>query len=50
MQPDSSTYNIPSFAKQPKYNFDATTKDCLDIYKELNGIAEELEKCRLRNI
>lgn len=48
MQKNSSTFNIPSFAKQEAYNFDVT-KETLDIYEELNAIAEEIEKCRLRN-
>ena len=48
MQKNSSTFNIPSFAKQEAYNF-GITQDTLEIYKELNAIAEEIEKCRLRN-
>ena len=48
MQKKSSTFNIPSFAKQEAYNFEIT-QDTLDVYKELNAIAEEIEKCRLRN-
>ena len=48
MQKNSSTFNIPSFAKQEAYNFEIT-QDTLDVYKELNAIAEEIEKCRLRN-
>ena len=48
MQNNSSTFNIPSFAKQEAYNFEIT-QDTLDVYKELNAIAEEIEKCRSRN-
>ncbi len=48
MQKNSSTFKIPSFAKQEAYNFDIT-KDTMDVYQELNAIAEEIEKCRLRN-
>ena len=48
MQKDSSTFKIPSFAKSEAYNFD-TTKETFEIYQELNAIAEEIEKCRLRN-
>lgn len=48
MQEKSSTFKIPSFAKQEAYNFDIT-KDTLDVYEELNAIAEEIEKCRSRN-
>ena len=48
MQKNSSTFNIPSFAKQKAYNFEIT-ESTLEIYEELNAIAEEIEKCRLRN-
>ena len=48
MQKNSSTFNIPSFAKQETYNFEIT-KSTLEVYQELNAIAEEIEKCRLRN-
>lgn len=48
MQNDSSTFKVPSFAKREVYNFD-TTKETFEIYQELNAIAEEIEKCRLRN-
>ena len=48
MQNNSSTFNIPSFAKRETYNFDIT-EDTLDVYEELNAIAEEIEACRLRN-
>ena len=48
MQNDSSTFKIPSFAKQEIYDFDVT-KESFDVYQELNAIAEEIEKCRLKN-
>ena len=48
MQQNSSTFKIPSFAKQEAYNFDVT-KDTVSVYEELNAIAEEIEKCRLKN-
>lgn len=48
MQDSSSTFNIPSFAKQEVYDFDAT-EESFKVYKELNAIAEEIEKCRSRN-
>lgn len=48
MPNNSSTFNIPSFAKREVYNFDVT-KDTLEVYEELNAIAEELEVCRSRN-
>ena len=48
MQNNSSVFNIPSFAKSEVYGFGATKED-LNIYEELNAIAEEIEICRLRN-
>ena len=48
MQNDSSTFKIPSFAKREVYSFDAT-EETFELYKELDAIAEEIEKCRLRN-
>ena len=43
-----SRFNVPSFARQESYDFEAA-KESSDIYLELNKIAEEIEKCRLRN-
>ena len=48
MQKDSSTFQIPSFKKREAYNFEVT-KETVEIYQELNAIAEEIEQCRLRN-
>ncbi len=48
MQKDYSVFPIPSFVKREAYNFDTSTEN-LEIYRELNQIAEELEECRLRN-
>ena len=48
MQNNSSVFKIPSFAKKEAYNFDAT-EDTFAVYQELNAIAEEIEKCRLKN-
>ena len=42
------TGNVPSFARKESYNF-ATNKESLEIYRELNAIAKEIEECRLRN-
>lgn len=42
-------FQIPSFARQEAYHFDEATKDSYAVYEELNAIAEEIEKCRLRN-
>ncbi len=49
MQNNSSAYKIPSFAKREAYNFDAN-EDAFAVYKELTAIAEEIEKCRARNV
>lgn len=39
---------VPSYARHRTYNFEAT-RESLEVYKELNAIAEEIEQCRLRN-
>ncbi len=51
MQPDYTIYQIPSFKRSEAYNFERTENPTQfsKIYQELNEIAEELEKCRLRN-
>ena len=49
MDNGQAAYNVPSFARREAYDFDAATKDTFEVYKELNEIAEEIEKCRLRN-
>ena len=49
MQENYSTFEIPSFARAKAYDFEAT-KESFEIYQELNSIAEEIEKCRARNI
>ena len=48
MQKNSSTFSVPAFAKSEAYNFEIT-RSTLEVYKELNAIAEEIEKCRARN-
>ena len=48
MESSNSVFQVPSFAKREAYNFDATDES-YEIYKELNEISEEIEKCRLRN-
>ena len=45
---DNPVYQVPAFAKREAYNFGAD-KASLEIYNELSQIAEEIEKCRLRN-
>ncbi len=49
MQKDCSIFPIPNFAKREVEDFDAPSQESLKIYQELNAIAEEIEKCRLRN-
>ena len=39
---------VPSFAKAEAYDFVRRDKN-LEIYQELNEIAEEIEQCRLKN-
>ena len=48
MQSDYSVFQIPSFVKREAYDFDAAAEN-YEIYRELNEIAEEIEKCRLKN-
>ncbi len=48
MQNDYSTFKIPSFARKEVYNFEVGD-EIFALYQELNEIAEEIEKCRLRN-
>lgn len=46
MQKDSSVFQVPGLPSvQNSY---AVADDFREIYEELNGIAEELEKCRLK--
>lgn len=49
MQKDFSTLQMPSFERPQAYDFDAISSNSLDVYRELNAIAEEIEQCRLRN-
>ena len=49
MQKDYSTFSIPSFARNEVEDFDDTSQECSEVYQELNAIAEEIERCRLRN-
>lgn len=50
MLKDYSTFQIPGYAKRETEVFEAEIQpEYLEIYQELNGIAEELELCRLRN-
>ena len=49
MNTGQTTYEVPSFARRETYNFDVETEDTLKVYQELNEIAEEIERCRLRN-
>lgn len=45
----NTIFRIPSFAKREMYDFSANDES-LAIYRELNQIAEEIEKCRSKNI
>ena len=57
MQEDYTVFKIPTFARREAYDFGAAETVSasvqkpanFDFYDELNQIAEELEKCRLRN-
>lgn len=49
MEPDCSTYVVPSFAKREAYDFADSSVEDLEVFKELNAISEEIEKCRLGN-
>lgn len=49
IEAEKTVFKIPSFARQETYNF-GTDKESLEIYRELSQIAEEIEKCRLRNL
>lgn len=48
MSKTSSEFEIPEFARMPAYSFEEI-KAQLKAVKELNTIAEEIEKCRQRN-
>ncbi|MBR2726007.1 hypothetical protein IKE87_01945 [Candidatus Saccharibacteria bacterium] len=45
---DSNNFRVPSFARAEAYDFDAGNK-MMEIYKELDQISEEIEKCRAKN-
>lgn len=44
----NNTLQIPSFARREVYSFD-TTEESLKLFRELNEISEEIERCRLKN-
>ena len=48
MQNSYSDFQVPSFAKREVYNFDAP-RESVEVFQELNQIAEEIEACRKRN-
>lgn len=50
MQKDYSVFPIPNFAKREAKSVVAINNESLEIFNELNAIAEEIEKCRLRNL
>ncbi|MBQ3433093.1 hypothetical protein IJG22_02225 [Candidatus Saccharibacteria bacterium] len=45
---DSSVYQVPAFRERNGYAF-AENRANLEVYQELNQIAEEIEQCRLKN-
>ena len=49
MQENYSEFNVPSFTRHELYDFDVAGDD-FETYHELNAIAEEIEKCRLRSL
>ena len=49
MQKDSSVFQIPGAAAKQNAEVFAVDDEYDKIYAELNAIAEEIEKCRLRN-
>lgn len=50
MQEDYTVFKIPTIKEPEAYNFEPVQKPAnFAFYDELNNIAEELEKCRLRN-
>ena len=44
-----SSLKVPSFARTEAYDF-AANPETFEVYRELTKIAEELDKCRSRNI
>ena len=48
-----NTFQVPSFARREAYDFEGKVEETptayQELYQELNAIAEEIEKCRLRN-
>lgn len=49
MDENCSSFKIPN-EPAPAFNFGITSDDeTMDVYEELNRIAEEIEECRLRN-
>lgn len=50
MEKDYSIFPIPNFAKREVEDVDVAAKEFSEIYKELNAISEEIERCRLRNL
>lgn len=45
---DSMSFRVPSFARTEAYDFNAGNK-MMEIYKELDQISEEIERCRAEN-
>lgn len=45
---DSNQFKVPSFARAEAYDFNAGNT-MMEIYKELDQISEEIERCRAEN-
>ena len=48
MQENYSTYSVPSFARADAYAFDRGNQ-MAEVFRELDKISEEIEKCRDEN-
>ena len=54
MQRNYLNLTVPKFERQNTLGFDTEqfkpSPESIEIYKELNAISEEIEKCRERNL
>lgn len=49
MQENYSEYRVPILEKREAYLFEEATPETIAIFRELNAISEEIERCRLQN-
>ena len=49
MSNNYSFFMVPTFEREEVYNFDATDSS-MSVFEELNAIAEEIERCRAKNM